>query len=305
MFLWWDILLSWYNGPLYLFFCPIRREEPDYPKSVSLSINTSLRIVLERTVASLAPKGGTKGPELRLSLLSTRRLPTPERSVVIPLTLDRKTNPFLPTNKSRTRLLWKSNSAFFYLPFIRRDWLVSGLIQLWPKLTSNHWGLSIFVRDRAIYISKTPLPWDLARFRYDEHTVYHLTIQLETLKSQQLVFHISPRRNKLLVWSITQNWWTEETVASGLMDSSAVVSQSLSANTYTAIHTQGSQKIPAEGINVEVRIKLRRHNHHQLIHRFMSWKEREGKRTCGNYLTNNPLFYLYGASFVRILGLPF
>lgn len=54
-------------------------------------------------------------------------------------------------------------------------------------------------------------PLFLETFRYDEHTVYHLTIQLETLKSQQLVFHIPPRRKKLLVWSITQNWWTEET----------------------------------------------------------------------------------------------
>lgn len=103
-----NILLSWFTGLFNFFFLPCFGpccEELHHPKSYHPYSNTSPCIVLERAVASLAPKGDAKGSELRIPLLSTRRLPAPERSVVILYNcfcLVRTTHPFLPTNKPRT-----------------------------------------------------------------------------------------------------------------------------------------------------------------------------------------------------------
>lgn len=144
-----------------------------------MPINTSLRIDLERTVASLAPKSVTTGPELRFSLLSTRRLPTPKRSVVIPLTLVRNTNPFLLSNKSRTRQLWKFNSDFFHLPLTERDCFFIGTLQtfsFYQTLRVIIGGCLCLCVIEWLILVITPLLWDLTRFRYDEHVLYPLTI---------------------------------------------------------------------------------------------------------------------------------
>lgn len=110
-----NILLSWNTGPFNFLFFPMLwtlSRRTSSPQKLSPYSNTSVCIVLERAVASMAPKGEAKGSELRIPLLSTRRLPASERSVVILLNyfgLVRTTHPFLPTNKPRTRQLWKWN----------------------------------------------------------------------------------------------------------------------------------------------------------------------------------------------------
>lgn len=147
-----------------------------------MPINTSLRIVPERKVASLAPKSAFTGPELRFSLLSTRWLPTPERSVVIPLTfLQQVQNP--PATKIKFRFLSPS-AHWTRLLFI-------GTLQtfsFYQPLQVIIGGCScLCVTERLILVITTPLLWDLTRFRYDEHVVYPLTIQLRKLKSQNLV----------------------------------------------------------------------------------------------------------------------
>lgn len=121
------------------------------PPKLSPDIDKSLSIVLERTVASLAPKGDSKGSELRISLLSTRRLAAPERPVVVSLTLVRKTHPFLPTNKSRTRQSWNWNPLYF--TYLSHDEIVFywdfTITLLLPNFTSNL-GMFLPVRDRMI-----------------------------------------------------------------------------------------------------------------------------------------------------------
>lgn len=96
------------------------------------------------------------------------------------------------SNKSRTRQLRKLNSDFFHLP--SAHWtrlLFIGTLQtfsFYQTLQVIIGGCScLCVTERLILVIATPLLWDLTRFRYDEHVVYPLTIQLRKLKSQNLV----------------------------------------------------------------------------------------------------------------------
>lgn len=87
----------------------------------------------------------------------------------------------------------------------------------------------------------TPILWDLARFRCDEHVTCDMAIQLRTLEFQQfaLVQYIPPRKETVLVWSATQNWWIGKPVALGSMNSSAAILESLSVSTY--LYTERDQ----------------------------------------------------------------
>lgn len=98
------------------------------------------------------------------------------------------------------------------------------------------------------------------------------------------------------------------------MDSSAAVSESLGAKTYTGKPENTSRegsilKASKFGIKLQrhfgILADTKRHDHLQIIHIFILYDKRgEGKGiTCGNYLTTNPLPYLYGAACrVVLLG---